>query len=160
MPALTDRERIELAIPAYLLFALTGAPGVFVPADPDLAAKAEADIAELRDNLKIACLEPFSDLVPAKRQALMRRLERLKVQITADWHQHTALSLMLMLWSFLQDLTDREILILWEGSAMDKAMQRLLPMCSYGLKSQQESAEAREQANALLARLQSEGLYR
>ncbi|MFJ7440928.1 hypothetical protein ACIQW5_25115 [Methylorubrum thiocyanatum] len=160
MPALTDRERIELAIPAYLLFALTGAPSVFVPADPDLAAKAEADIAELRDNLKIACLEPFSDLVPGKRQALMRRLERLKVQVTADWHQRTALNLMLMLWSFLRDLTDREVLILWEGSAMDRAMQRLMPMCRHGLKSQQESSEAREQASALLARLQGEGLYR
>ena len=160
MPALTDRERIELTIPAYLLFALTGAPGVFVPADPDLAAKAEADIAELRDNLRIACLEPFADFVPSKRNALIRRLERLKAQMTADWDNHTTLGLMQMLWSFLQDLTDREVLMLWEGSAMDRAMQRLMPICCYGLKSQQESAGAQEQASALLARLQRECLNR
>lgn len=89
----------------------------------------------------------------------MRRLERLKVQVTADWHQRTALNLMLMLWSFLRDLTDREVLILWEGSAMDRAMQRLMPMCRHGLKAN-KSSEAREQASALLARLQGEGLYR
>ncbi len=30
MPTLSDRQRVELAIPAYLLCALTAAPGVFV----------------------------------------------------------------------------------------------------------------------------------
>ncbi|MGN8097742.1 hypothetical protein [Methylobacterium sp. 22177] len=56
MPVLTDRQRIELAVPAYLLYALTGAPDVFVPADPELVARAEADVAELRGNLRTACL--------------------------------------------------------------------------------------------------------
>jgi hypothetical protein len=71
MPVLTDHQRIELAVPAYLLYALTGAPDVFVPAEPDLAAKAEADVAELRGNLRAACLEPFADLTPTKSQALI-----------------------------------------------------------------------------------------
>ncbi|WP_200938203.1 hypothetical protein [Methylobacterium sp. Leaf108] len=131
MPVLTDRQRIELALPAYFLYALTGAPDVFVPADPDLAARAEEDIAELRGNLRTACLEPFADLTPAKRQALIRRLERVKRQTTTDWHERPAIDLMLMLWCFLQDLTDREVLILWEGSAMDRAMKRLMPMCKH-----------------------------
>lgn len=78
MPILTDRQRIELAVPAYLLYALTGAPNVFIPPDSDPAARAEADIAELRGNLWTACLEPFADLTPAKSQALIRRLERVK----------------------------------------------------------------------------------
>ncbi len=51
--------------------------------------------------------------------ALLRRLERIKKQATADWSERPALSLMLMLWCFLQDLVEREVLILWEGSAMD-----------------------------------------
>ena len=87
MPVLTDRHRIELAIPAYLLYALTGAPDVFVPASPNLAARAEADIAELRGDLRVACLEPFADLTPTKRQALLRRLERVKRQTTDDWSE-------------------------------------------------------------------------
>lgn len=53
MPVLTDRQRLELAVPAYLIYTLTGALDVFVPADPDLAARAEADVAELRGNTMI-----------------------------------------------------------------------------------------------------------
>jgi hypothetical protein len=160
MPVLTDRQRIELAVPAYLLYALTGAPDVFVPTDPDLAAKAEADVAELRGNLRSACLEPFADLTPTKSQALIRRLERVKRQTTTDWHERPALGLMLMLWCFLKDLTDREVLILWEGSAMDRAMQKLLPMCEYGFHKQEDDVAAQDQARVLLSRLQAEGLYR
>lgn len=160
MPVLTDRQRIELAIPAYLLYALTGAPDVFVPADPALAARAEAEVAELRDNLRIACLEPFADLTPAKREALLRRLERIKRQTTGDWHDRPALGLMLMLWCFLKDLTDREVLILWEGSAMDRATRKLLPMCEHGFHEQDAGDTPQEQACALLSRLQTEGLYR
>ena len=48
MSPLSDRQRIELAIPAYLFYTLTGVPGVFAPAEPDMAAKAEADIAQER----------------------------------------------------------------------------------------------------------------
>ena len=160
MPALTDRQRIELAVPPYLLYALTGVPDVFVPAEADLAAKAEADIAALRRDLRIACLEPFEDLTPAKRQALLRRLERIKKQVTADWGERSALSLMLMLWCFLEDLTDREVLILWEHSAMDRAMRKLMPMCGYGFKKQEDSVAAQEQARGLLSNLHTDGLYR
>jgi hypothetical protein len=160
MPVPTDRQRIELAVPAYLLYALTGAPDVFVPADPDLVARAEADVAELRGNLRTACLEPFADLPPSKRQGLIRRLERLKQLVIVDWHERPALSLMLMLWCFLKDLTDREVLILWEGSAMDRATRKLMPMCEYGFEKREVGVAAQEQACALLRRLQAEGLYR
>ena len=160
MPVLTDRQRIELAVPAYLLYALTGAPNVFVPADPDLATKAETDVAELRHHLRSACLEPFTDLPPSKRQALLRRLERLKRLVIVDWHERPALSLMLMLWCFLEDLIDRGVLILWEDSAMDRATRKLMPMCEHGFDKQEDSVAAQEQACALLRRLQGEGLYR
>jgi hypothetical protein len=160
MLLLTDRQRIELAVPAYLLYALTGAPNVFVPADPDLVARAEADVAELRRNLRTACLEPFADLTPSKRQALIRPLERLKRLMTADWHERPALSLMLMLWCFLKDLTNREVLILWEDSAMDRATRKLRPMCEHGSEKQDDGVAAHEHAGGLLTRFQAEELYR
>jgi len=128
MPTLTDLQRIELAIPAYLLYAIASAPDAFTPADPTLAQRAEADITELCGNLRTACLEPFADLVLGKRQALVRRLERITRRVTADWRDRSALSVVLMLWTFLKDLTDREVLVLWEGSAMDRAMRQLQPM--------------------------------
>ncbi|MDE4915159.1 hypothetical protein PQI07_31590 [Methylobacterium sp. 092160098-2] len=67
---------------------------------------------------------------------------------------------MLMLWCSLKDLTDRKVLILWEGSAMDQAIRELMPMCQHGFKKQEEGVAAQEQARALLRRLQAEGLYR
>ena len=73
MSVLIDRQRIELALPAYLLFALSKLPGVFAPSDPALAERAEADIAALSEDLRIACMEPFTDLAPRKQQALLRR---------------------------------------------------------------------------------------
>ncbi|MCJ2100031.1 hypothetical protein [Methylobacterium sp. E-046] len=160
MPVLTDRQQIELAVPAHLLYALTGAPGVFVPASPTLASKAEMDIAELRGDLRIACLEPFTDLTPARKQALLRRLERIRRKASVDWHERPALGLMLMLWCFLKDLTDREVLILWEGSAMDRAMRKLEPMCGHGPGQRDFGIAASDWACSLLNRLRDEGLYR
>lgn len=159
MPNLTDRQRIELSVPAYLLYALTGLPGVFVPVDDSQATKAQADIAELRGDLQIACLEPFADLKARKRQALLRRLERVTRQLIADWKDQPAMRLTMMLWCFLKDLTDRQILILWEGSAMDRAMKKLMPMCEHGFEDRASAAAAEDQARALLIRLRAEGFY-
>ena len=160
MPTLSDRQRVELAIPAYLLYALTAAPGVFVPSNPDQAARAEADIAALRADLQAALLEPFSDLVGKKQHALLRRVARIGKCVIAGWADRPALSVMLTFWYFVKDLTDREVLILWEGSAMERATSRLLPMFAHGFDEQKRDTAAQEQARQLLARLQAEGLYR
>lgn len=159
MSALTDRQRIELALPAYLLFALSKLPGVFAPSDPDLAKRAEADIAMLCENLRIACLEPFADLAPRKQQAVLRRLDRISKGIMAEWAGRSSLSLVLTLWYFMKDLIDREVLILWQGSAMDRAMHTLLPMFEHGFEEQEQDAVGRKQATRLLAHLRADGLY-
>ena len=159
MSALTDRQRIELALPTYLLFALSKLPGVFAPSDPNLGERAKADIASLCENLHIACLEPFADLTPRKQQAILRRLDRIGKDIIAEWVDRSSLSLVLTLWYFLKDLIDREVLILWQGSAMDQAVRALLPMFEHGFAEQQRDAAAQEQAVRLLARLRAEGLY-
>jgi hypothetical protein len=160
MPTLSDRQRVELAIPAYLLYALTAGAGVFVPSDPDHAARAEADVAALRFDLHSACLEPLDDLIPRKKHALLRRIERIGKGVIANWGERPALTVMLTLWYFLKDLTDREVLILWEGSAMERATSKLLPMFEHGFDEQKCDAAAQEQSRQLLARLQAEGLYR
>lgn len=159
MPTLTDRQRVELAIPAYLLYALTSAPGVFVPADPTQAARAEADISAMRSDLKAACFEPLEDLSEKKKGALLRQVERITRGVIAGWKDRPALSVMLTLWYVLKDLTDREVLILWQGSAMERATSKLLPMFAHGFDEQKRDAAAQERARQLLAYLQTEGLY-
>ncbi|SFH15079.1 hypothetical protein [Methylobacterium gossipiicola] len=145
-------------MPAYLLYALIGTPGVFLPAGSDLA-KAESDIVALREQLKAACVEPVQDLVEKKQHAIFRRVERIAKGIVAEWTDQSALSVMLMLWYFVKDLTDWEILILWEGSTMARATSGLLPMFAYGFDEQDRDAAAQEQARHLLDRLRKEGLY-
>lgn len=159
MPNLTDRQRLELALPASLIFVLTSAPNAFTPADPGQAARAVADVVALRADLRTASLEPFADLTPPKRKALLRRLERLNKAAASDWPEYTALDLMLVLSCFLQDLLDREVLILWKGSTMDRAMRRLMPMCKHGFDDPASEVLAQSRAVALLRRLQAEGLY-
>ena len=65
-----------------------------------------------------------------------------------------------MLWCFVTDLTDRGVLILWEGSAMDRAMPKLMPMCEYGFEQREGVVAAQDQARVFLGRLQGDGLYR
>lgn len=159
MPPLSDRQRIELAIPAYLLYAFTGTPGMFVPSDPALIQRAEADVAALREDLRAASLEPFSDLAPKKQGGLIRRLERIAKAVIANWINQPAITTVLTLWCFLKDLVDREVLILWEGTAMDRAMDKLLPMFEHGFAQPGRLDVAQVQAARMVDLLRIEGLY-
>ena len=159
MPVLSDRQRVELALPGYLFLALTAAQQVFTPADPSLAEKAKADLATLRDHLRTACLEPFDDLSEKKRQAMTRRVERAGKAIIMSWNDRPAILVMMSLYRFLEDLIDREVLILWEGSAMAEAMRGLVPMFAQKLDADELDAAGRVEAGALLARFKAEGLY-
>ncbi|NGM37118.1 hypothetical protein G4G93_24875 [Methylobacterium sp. DB0501] len=113
----------------------------------------------MRANLKAACFEPFADLPSKKQQALLRRIDRIGKGVINGWSKRPALSIMLALWYFLKDLTDREVLILWEGSAMEQATSKLLPMFAHGFDEQKRDASAQAQAHQLLIQLQAEGLY-
>ncbi|MBX9933239.1 MAG: hypothetical protein K2Y56_17165 [Methylobacterium sp.] len=159
MPALSDRQRVELALPAYLFLALTTAQRVFIPTDPALEEKAKADLTTLRDHLRTACLEPFDDLSARKREAMTRRVERAGKSTITGWTDRPAILVMMTLYRFLEDLIDREVLILWEGSAMAEAMRWLVPMFEQRLENAEQDAAARIEAGALLTRLQREGLY-
>ncbi|NGM37241.1 hypothetical protein G4G93_25525 [Methylobacterium sp. DB0501] len=113
----------------------------------------------MRANLQAACFEPLADLPAKKQNALLRRVERIGKGVINGWTKRSALSVMLTLWYFLKDLTDREVLILWEGSAMEQATSKLLPMFAHGFDEQKRDSAAQMQAHRLLSQLQAEGLY-
>ena len=56
MPTLSDRQRVEVAIPAYLLLALTTAPGLIVPAGPELAENLQTKIISFNIKEKLFML--------------------------------------------------------------------------------------------------------
>ncbi|HSI10932.1 hypothetical protein ACQKJ1_23795 [Methylorubrum rhodesianum] len=159
MEVLSDRQRIELALPAYLLLALSSAPRVFSPSNPSDAERAKADISNLRTQLGKVSLESFADLSPKKYNSLKRRLERTAKAEIANWKDQSALLMMIMLCLFLNLLVDRQHLILWEGTPMDWAMRQLFQMSKHGFDDAELVATAHIHAAQMLDRLQKEGLY-
>ncbi|SFG79889.1 hypothetical protein [Methylobacterium gossipiicola] len=157
--ALSDRQRIELALPAYLLFVLTSAPGIFTPHDSTQMDRAEADISGLCTQLRLVSLEPFADLTPKKRDALVRRLQRIAKVEVAQWKDQSAILVMLKLRIFLDELINRQIVILWEGTPMDWAIRQLTSMSKHGFDEPELVALAHAQAAEMLISFQKEGFY-
>ena len=162
-PALNDRQRVEIAVPCRMAYALVAA-NCFGPdpgADP-VEAKAEMDatVARLKTLLTRACVEPLDDLAPREAAKITRRIERVATAVMADWDDQPALSLAMALYYFLRDLIDREVLILWEGSPMGEAMGLLFPMFEHGFAEERLDASTQKRARRLLTSLQAQGYYR
>lgn len=149
---LTDQQRVELAIPARLVWDLAMA-GCF--SDPD------AEVVErLKALLQAACSEPMADLPRKAKAKIARRIERAIVPVLKPWQGGSAVSLGMALYHFLEDLLSREVLVLLEGSSFAEAMAILLPMMEHGFEEEGRDATARDQARALLSGLQAAGYYR
>lgn len=161
-PRLTDRQRIELAIPARLTFGLVAA-NCFGPdpnADPEeAAAELERSRARLADLLTEACLEPLVGLMPKDEIKIARRIERTVDAIARPYDGQPAIKLALVLFYFLSDLVEREVLELWEGSAFGEAWKLLEPMFAHGFEEERLDKSAQKQARKLLESLKREGLY-
>lgn len=164
MIPLTDRQRVEIAVPARLVFGLVAA-NCFGP-DPKAEDQEEAKAqvaeksAQLRELVLQASVDPVSDLPDREALKVARRVERLVERVTVDFDQQPAVKVAMCLYYFIEDLLQSERLILWEGSAMGEALSILLPMFEYGFEREQQDASARKQARRLLEKLQKEGFYR
>ena len=162
MPALTDRQRVEVAVPCTLVFALVtaGCFGIDPDADPvEGQAELEVKVKALRVLLERACREPIEDLTPRERGKMVRRIERVTQAAAKGWEGQPAVKIALTLYYFLRDLTEREILVLWEGSAMGEAMEMLFPMFEHGFHEAVMDASAQKQSRRLLRQLQTAGYY-
>jgi hypothetical protein len=152
MTVLTDRQRVEIAIPARLVFGVVAAKCF---SDPDAEV-----VKRLEDLLVQACVEPIADLPEQKGIQVARRIERTTDAIAKDFDDQPAVKIAMALYYFLQDLLEREVLVLWEGSAFAEAMQILMPMFEHGFEVQRIDASAQKQARRLRERLEREGYYR
>lgn len=159
---LTDRQRVEIAIPARMAFEIAAcdcfAPNPAVAPD-EAQAEMERNVARLKELLVTACLEPITDLPEATGIKVARRVERVADKITAPYANQPAIKFAMVLFYFLQDLLDRDVLVLWEGSAFGAAMQLLVPMFEHGFSIEKQDASAQRQARRLLEQLQREGYY-
>jgi hypothetical protein len=160
---LTDRQRVELAIPPRLVFGLVVADcfGINPESDPDEAqAELDRNVARLKELLAVACAEPLDGLPAGKRSSVARRIERVTNTVAEEFDQQPAAKIGMALYYFLEDLLQRGVIHLWDGSAFAETMQILMPMFEHGFAIERMDASAQKQARRMREQLQREGYYR
>lgn len=154
--SLTDRERIELSIPASLAAALAFA-NVF-GGDPDEVERQGKHI----QTLLIDCLrEPFLDLSNAHQRRLLSATTALCADCIKEmgFEGQSSVKFAMTFYYFTEDLLSRGVLEVVEGSKMGEALTLLLPMMDHGFSREPQDASAQKQAKRLLRWLQGRGFY-
>ncbi|VTZ27853.1 conserved hypothetical protein [Methylocella tundrae] len=149
---LTDKARVELALPALVMFDVMTA-GVDDPASPEAR--------EAIDLFAQAAEEPFADLLPPKRRSLERRAERLFEDVMRQHRQEGALVAKAgLVWFYaLQRIVAQDYLVLHEGSAMARGMDLIMPALQPAANEPALNRSAEKQAVRLLKRLNWLGYY-
>jgi hypothetical protein len=156
---LSDRRRVELALPARLLYGITGN---CIGASVD-KGKAETDAdRQCLAWLKDACEEPLQGLSLDHRAKVATRIERAYRHVVQPWldsNKNTAAVYLTVLY-WLQDMLAEGRLVLIDGSAADKAITVILATLEdhADLWAEVEKS-ARKQAPKLTQSLQTMGYY-
>jgi hypothetical protein len=164
-PRLSDRERIEVALPAILAGALVFAE-VFGP-DPDAtdAKTAQAEVAAKTKRIRTLTMagvtEPFAECRQGERNRLLRRAADLGGDCirAMGFEDQSSVKFAMTYYYWLEDLLSREVLSLTEGSNMAEAVSMLLPMMEHGFDNERRDASARKQAARMLRWFQERGFY-
>lgn len=151
MNYLNDRQRVEIAVPARLVFGLAVCKCF---SDPD-----HDDVKRLQDLLLRACIEPLDGLQEREGKKIARRVERVVDEAAKDFDQQPAVKIAMSLFYFLEHLLATGYLELWEGSPMGEAMSLLMPMFDHGFEKHRQDRSAQKQARRLLQHLQRQGYY-
>lgn len=150
-PYLSHRQRVELAIPARLVF------GIVIC---DCFSDPDADVvAELKRLLTDACVEPISDLSAKEASRVARRVDRISQAAAKEFDDQPAVKIAIALFYFIQDLLEREVLVLWDDSSFGKAINLLIPMFEHGFEQEKIDKSAQKKARQLLSFFNREGLY-
>ncbi|WP_417843002.1 hypothetical protein [Thalassospira sp.] len=151
MPYLSDRRRIELALPAEML-------------DPVVRVMLErgknAEDDKCLDLVKAAIREPFEGVDPAKRAKLQRRVTALRVELLAPYEGRPIVLTFQMLIIWLRDMIEDGTLDLVEGSAFalatDDLIARVIQHEDLVLKTQKSAIK---NAHKLRRNLEIRGYY-
>lgn len=149
MPYISDRQRVELAIPARLVFGLVCCNPF---SDPDAP-----EVEKIKNLMMQACVEPLDGLPEKKVGQLARRIERLHDEIADMVDQASSLKVSMAFFYMLEHLIERGVLVLWEGSAFGEAITMMTPMFVHGFEEAKVDKSAQKTARKILATLQSHG---
>lgn len=120
---LSDRARVELALPAALLYR--------VMSSCVEAGRASGEVTDQDDQcllaLSRAALAPLDGLPGSRVGKLRRRINRLQQSILNQLEHRTVMVCFLIVLFWLRDELDKGSLTLVEGSDFDQAVTALLP---------------------------------
>lgn len=119
---LTDRQRIELALPARMVRRC--AYCAFARRDPEVVAESEVteEGQAVLDDLATAIEEAFAGLHGDHREKLLRRLHRASLDVLAPYEKRPLVVVSMAVLYWLRDELNAGTIELVEGSAADRAI--------------------------------------
>ena len=149
------KERVECALPARMMFALT-VQDVFVVVDEE---KGRENLDKMRSLLKLACFEPLEGLPNKLRLLLAKQIDRVHAYVMNEYDDQRADKVGATIYYFLKEITDTGYLELWEGSPVAEAAALFLPMIEHVFEIDALDGSAQKQARRILSKLKEKGYY-
>lgn len=113
-PYLSDRMRVEMVLPARFLHRCM------------TIARANKEDEKLGEFLTLTCLEALQGLTQEDGHAIIRRIERVQTEVLKPFLDRPVMLVFLVVMYWLQDVLEREILVLTPGSPADQAITGIL----------------------------------
>lgn len=155
---LSDRRRVELALPAALLYRIFGTCIANAEESPE-NAETEYD-REVIEALRIAAWEPLDGIDRKKQAKLASRINRMQAEIMLPFEDRPIMVCFLFVLFWLKGLLDDGTLELIEGSPFDTAVSALIPeLAKHDDLWQAMEKSAAKNARKLTERLRAEGFY-
>lgn len=153
---ITDRMRVEVALPARMLFRCVEAIGDATKE----AGESPEHLEPLLRDLKDACHEAVAGLTADRSRTLARRINREHAAaLEAFAERPTMLACLVVLYWYKQAL-DEEILVLTPGSPLDRATAALLEILErHGEDWDDLDRSARKNARRMMERFRASGLF-
>lgn len=118
MMYLSERRRVELALPANLMHRAVSAA-----IEPDIRSEDDREVISL---LRQAAMEPLDGLNAGERRRLIRRIDRMGEEVMETLVGGSRAKGFLALTLWLKGILDDGTLVLVAGSAFDQAMTAIL----------------------------------
>lgn len=149
---LTDRQRVELLLPSQVMLAVL----IHGVDDPD-----HPDAKQCKELLVLAGNEVLMDLLPNRREQIVRRVYRVHKEVTEPYTKEGMRTdkLGLIAYYWLKAVVDQEYLVIGEESAFMKAMDIFLPAIEHVAQIEKVDKSAQKNARKFLAHLQRLGYY-
>jgi hypothetical protein len=152
------KERVEIALPARMMFAVaTMDVFAFDPGEEDTG---RGQLERMKALLLEACHAPMEGLAPKIRSVVNSQIDRLHVQAMGEYDGQRADKVAAAVFYFLKALTDSGYLELWEGSPVAQAAAIYTPAIEHVFGEGRLDASAQKAARRILDKLQARGYYR